>query len=493
MICMVFSEVDIRLMDCVFKAKGDYSVRQWTEIPRLGKSDIELVIDLKACLAEWKIAHKNVALTLPDSDFLLKTTTLPKISRQDIKKYLDREVAKDLGLPVKECLYDSLASNEREVFGVKKIDLTVLAAPRTLILRYAGIVMDVGLTPLLIAPSSMAMFHLMSPVAASLSGPIALIYLGANRTTITIADGNHVVFNRRLNLSLFTDSTDTTDPAFKDAVREIKRTLLYCKKDVIGQDVVQVITAAAVPLSETQIALLREKLDIEVLPWSLKNHITVHTGVDETVEERTEKMAEGYLFALGAGACAEEDIPLQILPWSLKWKRYEGRVLQIASVLLLFFFFGGLWNHVIQKEHLEAITVLTVEREDRMALAEAAREAEASRISARQVLEARQAILSRFRERRPDFQALFQTLSQGIPGAARFDAVKVARETGQWTVSLNGKTFGKESLDQVAVFAGLAKNLQKSGRFQALVFQPVESRPEPSGAGMSFRLRTFLK
>jgi len=491
---IVFSEVDVRLVDCVFSPKGDYSVRQWAKISRLEKNDVALAMDLKRTLSEKKILQKNVAITLPDSNFLLKTLTLPKIDRKDIKKYLEREVSKDLNLPHNECLYDFFVSNEREVSGLKKIDLGVLAAPKEIILRYAGIVMEAGLVPALIGPSSMAMFHLMTLDRPPVTQAIALIYLGANQTTITIAERGHVVFTRRLNLSLFSGNTaDGSDASlsgavFDDVVREIKRTLLYCKKEVIDQEVVQLITAAAVPLSDTQLTLLREKLNVEVLPWRLKPQASTNEEADST-----EKMSEGYLFALGAGACAARGTRLQLLPWSLKWKSYEGRVLQLASVLLLFFFFGGLWSYVVQEERLGELTVLAVEREARIGEADLARKAEERRIAARYDLETRQAILTRLRKRRPDFQLIFQALSRGMPEDARFDSVVISRKREQWIASLNGRTFWKENIEQVEVFAQLAANLQHSGQFSELAFNPVESRPESEGEGMPFQLRIQIQ
>jgi len=488
---LVFSEVDVRLVDCVFSAKGDHSIRQWAEISRQGMNDVALAMRLKDVLSEKQVLSKNAALTLPDSGFLLKTVSLPKISRKDIKKYLEREVSKGLALPARECFYDFLISNERESSGLKKIDLSVLAAPRTTILRYAGIIMEAGLTPAFIGPSSMAMLHLMTLNAPPVSGPFALIYLGATKTTITIADGDHVVFTRRLNLSPFTkglsERESRGDTAFDDALREIKRTLLYCKKDVIGQEVLRLIAAAAVPLSEAQLSLLREKLNVEVLPWRMNR------PEQDASEEAREKMSEGYLFALGAGVCAAEGSPLQILPWSLKWKSYEGRALALASIILLAFLIGGLWACAIQKAHLMEAQTLALKREAQLAEAQAAREAEEARITARHELKIRQEILSRLMKRRPDFQHLFQALSRGMPDEARFDSVVIKQENREWVASLKGRTFWEENIEQVEVFADLAANLQRSGQFGELAFHPVESRPELSNSGMPFELKVKVQ
>lgn len=491
---VVFSEADVRLVDCVFAPDGTYRLLRLGKIERRNKNDTELAVGIRALMAEKSIPNHPASMTLPDQDFIHERFFAPKLPKGDIRKMIVREAKKRLNLAEKDILLDYRIGKTSEEFGVKKTEVCYLAAPRSHIVRHAEILMAAGLTPEGVVPSSMAMFHLMSIGMQAAKGPVSFIYLGENRSTIAVAEQDHIVFTRRLTLSPFESSPpfsegdETEDsPSFDDAVREIKRTLLYCKKEIIGQDVSKVLIAAARPLSPERVKGLQGKLGVETLsPWHFEDHAA---GGEDGQKGQIEK---GYLFALGAAASAARKERLHLLPRSLKMKRYETLFSRIAASLLIFFLTGSLWGYFSQREKLHSLKMLA-EHETAPVLAEEFRpETLERRVEEQGEMRARHEILSVFWHRRPPLQRFFQVLSQAMPAETYLLEAKIKQEKGAWVVLLNGKTFGRRGFDRVAAFSKWVDQLEASSLFEELVFSPLEDRPDMR-EGMPFQIRARFK
>ncbi|MFQ5588190.1 MAG: hypothetical protein ACE5F7_05060 [Nitrospiria bacterium] len=494
---VVFSEVDVRIVDCVFSPDGGYQVNHAVKIERGDKNDIELTMEIKAIADEHAMARHPASVTLPDQDFVYDRFFAPKLSKRDTRKMVLREVKKQLDLPEKDVLVDYHIGETAGETGGRKSEIRYLAAPRTHLMRYAEILTTAGLTVDVVVPSSMAMVHLMSAGMTSVGGPVAFIYLGANRTTIAVVEQDHVVFTRRLALSPFEPSRQFDEAGdadltawFDDAVREIKRTLLYCKKEIVGQDVKQVRIAAARPMSPEQVEDLKGKLGVDAVSlWQFENKGSGGGDVDPAEVGQIEK---GYLFALGAAASAVRKECFHLLPCSLKMRRFWSLFFKAAASFLIFCLIGSLGNYFVQREKLQALQILAGS-EISPALPEEVTQDTLERLVAEQArIRAKHEILSLLWHRRPPLQPFFQVLSRAMPKDAVLLEAEIVREEGVWVVRLDGKTLGRRGFDRVAAFSKWAEQLEASALFEEIVFSPPEDRPDMR-KGMPFQIRAKFK
>ncbi|MFQ5543397.1 MAG: pilus assembly protein PilM [Nitrospiria bacterium] len=503
---IAFSKRDVTIVDVRFSSTGNYTIRRWAEITRETRDDIDLATTIKRVLGDEGFLPRHAAISLQDPELILRKISIPKLSKNDIKKLLIREIKKELGKFEDEIYFDFLITNARTDDDVQKMDILYLAAPRELVIRYTDIVTQAGLTPTLFIPGSMAMSHLMNN-SMDENGkeedplPVSLIYLGEEKTSIVIKKRDQTLFSREIHLSLLKRVVPSNDPSeiiasngwddesFDDAIREIKRTLLYCKKDVLGKEVSKILIASEQMLPPDQIDKLQSKMGIATIQWQL-NKPENDPIPKNSLKNPLDKPEEKYLFATGTAAASTQKRIIQIIPRSLRMKRLDAVLFKAAVAFSLVLFFGGLGSYFTQQEKFSTIMALHSARKEMASLAESAT-LKIDEIISGTVDQKKMEILRRLRQRHPRFQKMFQSLSQLMPPEAVLTKVDIERKKERWVIQMHGVIVGENIFKRINTFSKLVDHLEHSDSFFGISMTPIENQ-DVKTQEMAFQIQTYF-
>lgn len=116
-----------------------------------------LVNILDECIAEWKIAKREIRFIVPDSLVIIRKVSIPADVKQDeIHGYLYLELGSTIHLPFEDPVFDTIS------LGVEnqKQEILVFAAPEKYVIEYADLFKIVRLKPIAADISPLAIYRL---------------------------------------------------------------------------------------------------------------------------------------------------------------------------------------------------------------------------------------------------------------------------------------------------------------------------------------------
>ncbi|MFQ5329796.1 MAG: pilus assembly protein PilM [Thermodesulfobacteriota bacterium] len=471
-----FNDGFIRFTEVAFGVGGEGRLVRCGSIDRGSLDDSSLSDELKKSLASAGCIATNAAISLPDKHFFQKSLSIPKLSRKDMNSYVTKEARKGLNLTVGDFFVDSAQVGESSSQGVKKIDVNLLACRKEIVLRFCAIVAGAGLVPIGLIPYSTSMLKVMNNMDGDeADGPIALIYLGENTANVVIADGDHIIFSRVLHTAPFRDQTtpaEERESHLDKIVSETRRTLLYCKKDILGRDVGGVRLAGDGVMGDEIINTFRANLDVEVSPWSLEEQST-----------RWQSGDGGHgtsLFAVGAAVSAIDKRGLQLVPGHLRRRKMSARAYRLCASLVFLFLAGGIISFLVQRTTVESLRGLynsSVAAISSVAVEPTENSADDTYHATAGELEMQRKLLYHFASRSPNFQRVLKELASSMPDRGYLKKVLISREgeQGQWSVVIDGSMRSSSTLARVDDFANLVNNLESNEGFQEVSVTPIDS------------------
>jgi type IV pilus assembly protein PilM len=116
-----------------------------------------LVNILDECIAEWKIAKREIRFTVPDSLIIIRKVSIPAdIKEDEIHGYLYLELGSTIHLPFEDPVFDTIS------LGIEnqKQEILVFAAPEKYVTEYADLFKIVRLKPIAADISPLAIYRL---------------------------------------------------------------------------------------------------------------------------------------------------------------------------------------------------------------------------------------------------------------------------------------------------------------------------------------------
>lgn len=116
-----------------------------------------LVNILDECIAEWKIAKREIRFTVPDSLVIIRKVSIPAdVKADEIHGYLYLELGSTIHLPFEDPVFDTIS------LGVEnqKQEILVFAAPEKYVTEYADLFKIVRLKPVAADISPLAIYRL---------------------------------------------------------------------------------------------------------------------------------------------------------------------------------------------------------------------------------------------------------------------------------------------------------------------------------------------
>lgn len=112
---------------------------------------------LDECLDEWKLRKRRVLLLIPDSVVVLRIQSVPvEIPDEEIRWYVYMEMGTNVHLPFDEPAFDYVVLKED---GDRK-EVLLFAAPEDVVLDYKEVIEHIGLKPIAMDISSLAVYRL---------------------------------------------------------------------------------------------------------------------------------------------------------------------------------------------------------------------------------------------------------------------------------------------------------------------------------------------
>lgn len=154
-----------------------------------------LAAAIKKLHQETRIATKNAATTLPEDKVFTKIVTFPRLSEDELKSAIKWEAEQYVPIPLEEVTLDYQIVGTIKEGAVEKIEVLLVAAPKSLIEKVIKVLKVAGLTPVALETEILALARSLAPPDSETS---LLVDLGARATDIAIVERGQVVFTRSI-------------------------------------------------------------------------------------------------------------------------------------------------------------------------------------------------------------------------------------------------------------------------------------------------------
>lgn len=257
---------------------------------------------IKNLVKEARVATNRVVTALPESQIFTRVVEMPQLSKQEMESAIDYEAEQYVPLPMSEVtLTWQVLASKVGTDKKTKMEVLLVAAPKSLIEKYMKILKFAGLNPVSLETETTAVVRsLVQRIEGSPSTMI--ISIGASTTDLTIVSENQISFTRSIatgGLALArgvasdlgfeldqaveyvkTYGLDSTQlegkvmqsikPVFDVVVNEVRRALAYYVTKHPEKPVKRVVLAGGTAKLPGMVLYLAEALGLEVQignPW----------------------------------------------------------------------------------------------------------------------------------------------------------------------------------------------------------------------------------
>ncbi|MFH1462366.1 MAG: type IV pilus assembly protein PilM [bacterium] len=153
---------------------------------------------------------KYVVASLPEEKSYLQVIQMPRLAKEDLKSAVIYEAENHIPLPIEQVYLDS-----QVIAPVKNhldhFDVLIAALPRSIVDSYYSCLIGAGLKPIVLEIESLAIARALTKDKLGLH-PLALIDLGATRTSLMVFSGRSLRFTSSILVSSrkFTESISRT-------------------------------------------------------------------------------------------------------------------------------------------------------------------------------------------------------------------------------------------------------------------------------------------
>lgn len=157
---------------------------------------------IKECLSEGGISARDVVIMVSGPQVFIRRITMPPMPEEDLAEVIPFEATKHVSFPVDQLTVDYIIVGEKEVEGIKNLDILLVAIPREIVESEIAVVRAAGLRPVAVTVAPMVLWK-----AFQLSGQeaeakvIAMLDIGHERTTISLLNNGLLEFMRTINVS----------------------------------------------------------------------------------------------------------------------------------------------------------------------------------------------------------------------------------------------------------------------------------------------------
>lgn len=251
---------------------------------------------IKKLVSDSKISSREVNLALPESQVFTRVINLPYLTDEETAAAISWQAEPYIPIPVSEASIDHqiIARYEPSGGDPGRIEVLLVAAPKTLVQKYTKVAGLAGLTALSVETELLALSRAIAPNNQT----VLVADLGATSTDIAVVRSGQLVVSRSVatagdvltravakGLSVNVQQSEeykksyglagsalegkvktTLEPVFNIIVDEMKKTVQYYKTELRAQEVPvsAILTGGTAGMVEITV-VLAEKLGMEVI------------------------------------------------------------------------------------------------------------------------------------------------------------------------------------------------------------------------------------
>ncbi len=191
----------------------------------------ELAKHLKLAKKDAGLKINKVVVGLPEARIFTQLITVPKVEDNKVEELIHWEAKKYIPVPIDEVRIDWIFLGERVVNNKPHLDIFLIAAPKSLIERYLGVLKLAGLEPVGVETEAIATTRaLWWPKQMEVKGAgeldnssVMILDFGAKSTDLSVVQGGSLLFSQ----SLVTGSDALTEALVSDFNLELQQAEEY--------------------------------------------------------------------------------------------------------------------------------------------------------------------------------------------------------------------------------------------------------------------------
>lgn len=183
----------------VFIAAGQVPTPQQAQNRESSEEDIKAIADtVKKLHQEAHISTDKVVTALPESQIFTRVVELPNLSDKEVQSAIQWEAEQYVPIPMNEVRLDwQILSRPKSKGTSEKVEVLLVAAPKTLITKYLSIIKAAGLNAVSLETEITAVVR--SLVQRVEGNPTTMVIsIGASTTDLSIVSANRISFTRSI-------------------------------------------------------------------------------------------------------------------------------------------------------------------------------------------------------------------------------------------------------------------------------------------------------
>lgn len=140
----------------------------------------------------------DVVIALPESQVFTRVIEVPALSARELSSAISWEAEQYIPLPLDQVNLDYSILRDAKETGTDKMDVLLVAAPKTLLEKYLTIIEMAELVPAAAETEIIATARALSRSVTAVKGGVLLVSLGAQTTDLAILRGGVLAFTRSI-------------------------------------------------------------------------------------------------------------------------------------------------------------------------------------------------------------------------------------------------------------------------------------------------------
>ena len=157
----------------------------------------QLADNIKSLLESAEISTKKVVAALPESAIFTRLAVFPDLADTELDDAIHWEAKQYIPLPLENVNLEFLKVGERQEAGQKKLEILLVAAPKTLVTNYTALASMAGLELIALETETVATTRSIV-FQKPLTDTIMLLDFGSNGTDLSVIKGKNPIFSQTL-------------------------------------------------------------------------------------------------------------------------------------------------------------------------------------------------------------------------------------------------------------------------------------------------------
>ena len=162
-------------------------------------ADSEAVaVAIKQLLKDANARSRDVNLALPESQVFTRVIEMPQLSSRELTSALQWEAEQYIPLPLDQVNVDFSVLRDSKETGTNKMDVLLVASPKTLLEKYVNYLDLAGLNPIGVETEIISVSRALASSVSTVRTAL-IVSLGAQTTDLAILRGNVLSFTRSIS------------------------------------------------------------------------------------------------------------------------------------------------------------------------------------------------------------------------------------------------------------------------------------------------------